>query len=94
MMEKMKEQYDYVFIDCPPVEIVADTQIIGRYADRTFFVVRTGLLERDMLPELQKAYDESRYKNMAVVLNGTQNVGGRYGYKYGYGKGDYSSSTE
>ena len=79
-----KNQYDYVFIDCPPVEIVADTQIIGKVADRTMFVVRAGLLERDMLPELQKAYDEKRYKDMAVVLNGTEGGSSRYGYKYGY----------
>lgn len=30
-----KEQYDYVFIDCPPIELVADTQIIEKLADRT-----------------------------------------------------------
>ncbi len=84
LVERMKGKYDYVFIDCPPVEIVADTQIIERVADRTIFVIRAGLLERDMLPELQKAYDEKRFKDMVVVLNGTEGSGSRYGYRYGY----------
>lgn len=82
-----KENYDYVFVDCPPIEIVADTQIIGQYADRTIFVLRAGVVERDMLGELQKLYDENKFKNISLVLNGIKNEGGRYGYKYGYGGG-------
>lgn len=31
----LKQQYDVVLIDCPPVELVADTQIIEKLADRT-----------------------------------------------------------
>ena len=84
LIERMRKEYDCIFIDCPPVDIVADTQIIEKHADRTLFVVRAGLLERDMLPELQHAYNEKRYKNMAIILNGTDGGSGRYGYRYGY----------
>lgn len=84
LIEQMRAEYDYIFIDCPPIEIVADTQIIEKLADRTLFVVRAGLLERDMLPELQRAYQEKRFKNMALILNGTEGGGNRYGYRYGY----------
>jgi len=83
-MESVRKTYDYVLIDCPPVELVADTQIIEKYADRTVFVVRAGLLERSMLQELQGIYDGKKYKNMSLVLNGTESTGSRYGYKYGY----------
>ena len=84
LIERMRDEYDCIFIDCPPIEIVADTQIIEKLADRTLFIVRAGLLERDMLPELQRAYQEKRFKNMAVILNGTEGGGNRYGYRYGY----------
>lgn len=84
LIERLRSRYDYIFIDCPPIDIVADTQIIEKLADRTLFVVRAGLLERDMLPELQRNYDEKRFKNMALVLNGTEGGGKRYGYRYGY----------
>ena len=83
-IDTVREQYDYVLIDCPPVELVADTQIIEKLADRTIFVVRAGLLERSMLSELEKIYDEKKYKNMSLILNGTEGSGGRYGYCYGY----------
>lgn len=91
LVAEMRTRYDYVFIDCPPVDVVADTQILGKLNDRTLFVVRSGLLERSMLSQLDKAYKEQRFKNMSVILNGTavekHRYGYRYGYHYGYGYG-------
>lgn len=29
-------------------------------------------------------YTEKKYKNMSLILNGTEGTGGRYGYRYGY----------
>ena len=88
LIDKVKTSYDYIFIDCPPIEIVADTKIIEQHSDRTIFVVRAGLLERSMLSELQQMYEENQYKNMTLILNGSNvNKYGHYGYKYGYGYG-------
>ena len=84
VIDMVRLRYDIVFIDCPPIEIVADTQIIEKLADRTVFVVRAGLLERSMLPELEKLYNERKYKNMSVILNGTEGGSSRYSYRYGY----------
>lgn len=87
LMQDLRDEYDYIFIDCPPIDIVADTQIIEQYADRTLFVERAGLLDRSLLPELESIYQEKRFKNLSVILNGTESTGGRYGYRYGYHNG-------
>ena len=84
LIEALRPEYDYIFIDCPPVDIVADAQIIEKWADRTIFIVRSGLLDRSMLPELENMYTEKRFKNLSMILNGTEGAGGRYGYRYGY----------
>lgn len=83
LIAEVRQRYDYIFLDCPPIDIVADTQIVEQQADRTIFVVRAGLLERSMLGELETLYTSHRFKNMCLVLNGTSSSG-RYGYNYGY----------
>ena len=92
MLVTLRSRYDYMLIDCPPIELVADTHILAKYADHTIFVVRAGLLERSMLTELQNIYTEQKFRNMAMILNGTEGNGSyrygyRYGYHYGYGSG-------
>lgn len=94
LLAELRSRYDYILIDCPPIELVADTHIIGKYVDETIFVVRAGLLERSMLSELQRIYTEHKFKNMVVLLNGTESSGSyhygyRYGYHYGYGSNYY-----
>lgn len=85
-IESKRSEYDYIFLDCPPVEIVADASIISKYADMTIFVIRAELLQRDMLPSIENYYTEALYPNLCVLLNGSSISRGRYGYKYGYYK--------
>lgn len=95
LIESLRKEYDFVFIDCPPVEIVADTSIIAKWADITLFIVRSGLMEREMLSVVDSYYAERKFNNMALLLNGTTvTYGGKYGYhRYGYhyGYGNYSN---
>lgn len=93
LIEYLKKNYDLIFIDCPPAEIVADTSIITRHVDRTLFVIRAGLLEREMLPDLDKFYDENRYTRMMVLLNSTETKS-IYGYGYGYSGAGFYTATE
>lgn len=94
MIAALREQYDLVFFDCPPVEIVADTTIIARWADTTLFIIRAGLMERDMLPVMLAYYEDKKFNQMLMLLNGTIAANSsysvhrnsfQYGYKGGYG---------
>lgn len=101
-VEELRKHFDYIFIDCPPVGMLADAQIVEQVVDRTLFVVRAGLLDRSMLPELDKLYQSKKCKNMGIVLNSTSAEESRYGYGYkykygygyGYGYGYHSKSDE
>ncbi len=89
LIKSLRQQYDFVIIDCPPIEMMADAQIVEQLADRTLFVLRAGLLERSMLPELERIYQSKKFKNMGIILNNTKTDGTRYGYKYGNSYGNY-----
>lgn len=84
MIEQAREEYDVVIIDCPPDTIVADPQLIADVADRTIFVIRAGLLDKSLLPEVQRLYNSKKYKGMTIVLNDVkQTATSPYGYYYG-----------
>jgi capsular exopolysaccharide synthesis family protein len=88
LISTLQERYDYVFLDTTPVNIVADASIVADAANMTIFIVREGLLDRRMLPELEQIYKMGKFPNMAVLLNGSNMSSGkyygRYGHRYGY----------
>lgn len=96
LLDALKERYDVIILDCPPIEIVADANIIKDHADVTVFVIRVGVMDRRALAHVQDLYKEQRYNNFCLLLNGTKIVSSRlssyhYGYTYGYSYsyGDY-----
>lgn len=89
LLDKLRAEYDYILLDCPPIEIVADTSIITPLADVTLFVMRAGLMDRRLLPDLNYMYDTRRFNNLLVLLNGTTAAGSpyrRYVYSNYYSK--------
>lgn len=89
LVEEASAEFDYIFLDCPPVDIVVDTQVLAPLADKTIFVVRAGLLERTSVPEIDNLYKNARFKQMCILLNGTEQQFSRYGAD---GRGYYGSS--
>ena len=99
LITELRQQYDTIFLDCPPIDIVADTSVIAKWADMTVFVIRAGLMDRDMIPVVEGYYNDKKFNNMSVILNGTDSGSSRYsyhrygyhyGYGYGYGYGGYA----
>lgn len=89
MMDELRQRYDIIIADNVPMGIIADANIVNRIADLTIFVVRAGKLDRRQLPDIQALYDEKKFHNMAVLLNGVDPRRHGYGYGYGYGYGHY-----
>ena len=88
LVEQLREDYDAIFIDCPPIQMIADGRIFSTICTNTVFVLRVGLFERGLLSELENVYQSKEYKNMCLLLNGTEGTGG-YGH-YGAGKSYYA----
>lgn len=96
MMEELRQEYDYIFLDCPPIEIVADSSLITKFCDMTVFVMRAGRINKDVLPQIHELYESGKYNHMSLLLNGVDIQFKRYGYgksSYGYGYG-YSSNSD
>jgi succinoglycan biosynthesis transport protein ExoP len=99
IVDRLKQEYDLVVIDTPPVMAVADARIIGRVVDKTLFVVRWDKTPRKVaraaIEQLRRAgTDLAGIVLQQVDLNRYGRVGqGDSGYYYHYGRyGKYYSS--
>ena len=93
MIAKMRGEYDYIFLDCPPIDIVADASLITEVVDMTVFVMRAGRIDKNLLPNIEELYRSGRYNHMTMLMNCVDIKYKRYGYGkssygYGYGYGD------
>jgi capsular exopolysaccharide synthesis family protein len=91
LIEELKNKYDFVFIDTPPVSVVADTIIINHLSDVTLYVTRVKKTEMQSLHLLRTLIADKKLSNVGTVINdvdfGASYHGYNYGYKYGYGYG-------
>lgn len=88
IIEKLRDEYDVIFIDCPPIQMIADGRIFATVCTNTIFVLRAGIFEKGLLYELQDVYRSKEYKKMCLLLNGTEGRGSYGGY--GAGKNYYA----
>jgi len=82
LFEKLRKEYDYIFVDCTPIDLVADAAIVGKLSDLTIFIIRAGLFDRRLLPDVEYLYNSDKFNNMTILLNGTINSFGRYSSGY------------
>ncbi len=96
--DKMKEvvaelstQYDYIFFDTPPINLVTDAALISSLADGVIIVSRQYVTERKLLLQAIEKLKFVNAKIIGVVLNDVVSSKAGYGgyKKYGYGKYGY-----
>ncbi|WP_256013232.1 GumC family protein [Desertivirga xinjiangensis] len=81
LINYLKEHYDEIIIDTPPIGLVIDAQILARFADITLFLVRQGITFKSQLSKISELQQEQKFPKMNVVLNGVK-LGENYGYGY------------
>lgn len=85
-VQLLREHYDYVLLDTPPVGLVSDTLSIGRVADMCLFVCRADYSPRANFDLINSFNAEDKLPKINLVLNAVDMKKKKYGYYYGYGK--------
>jgi capsular exopolysaccharide synthesis family protein len=81
----LRDQYDLVLIDSPPVLPVTDAAILSRHADATLMLAAAGQTRRSDLHRAVEKLDQVGAKILGIVLNKvTRQTGSYYGYTYSY----------
>ncbi|HEX8575480.1 MAG TPA: polysaccharide biosynthesis tyrosine autokinase [Flavobacterium sp.] len=90
MFDELKNQYDYIIIDTPPIGLVSDAFELAVYADLILFIVRQNYTRKDMIALLNNKTKREELKSVSIIFNGFENKA-RYGYGYAYGYGNYGN---
>jgi succinoglycan biosynthesis transport protein ExoP len=90
VLNKLREKYDRIIIDSPPVMPVADARVIAALGDATLLVLRAERSTRRLAMAARNELWRVRATRIGVVVNGVPlRRQGSYGYGYGYGYGEY-----
>lgn len=86
----LKERFDCIIIDTPPIGSVSDTFYLASLADTCLIIVRMNKTSKEMISRTIKDLRIRRVKNSSLVLNDIdyEVKGYSYSRKYGYGNMD------
>lgn len=83
-IESLREYYDYIFIDAPPIGIVTDAGIISTFTDGCIFVVGAGDADIEMAKVSKERLEKVGANILGVVLNKFESSGASGYYNYYY----------
>ena len=89
-IQEMRQQYDFIIIDTPPILVVPDARIIAENADAIVFTVKWDSTSQSLVDESMRMFHNSNQRITGLVLNQIDERGmKRYGY--GAGSGSYAA---
>lgn len=95
VLKDLRQRYDYVILDLPPVGEVSDAMALAKVIDGMLLVVRQNLCNRISLTDAIRQFDFVDTRILGVVFNGIAEQAGSYrkGYYRKDGYRSYESST-
>ncbi|MBQ8611098.1 MAG: polysaccharide biosynthesis tyrosine autokinase [Oscillospiraceae bacterium] len=82
MVERLKAEYDYIFLDLPPVSEVGDALAIAKITDGMLLVVRQNYCNSTVLNASVRQFEFVEARILGTVLNASNEEGHGYGGKY------------
>lgn len=84
VLQRAKEQYDYVLIDTPPVMPCTDALIVSRFVDGMILVIASAEVKVEMARDVKNQLVNAGANILGVVLNKVRSEHHGYGYGYYY----------
>jgi protein-tyrosine kinase len=86
MLERLREYFDFILLDSPPVMPFADSRLLANHSDAVILVVRAGVAPYETVEKAIEAL--SRGRILGIVLNGAEHLreAGYYDYYYYYAR--------
>jgi len=72
LIDQLKEKFDFILADTPPVLAVSDALALGSRLDGAILVVRAGRTPRKALKQTQEKMAAHKIKSLGVIINNAQ----------------------
>jgi tyrosine-protein kinase Etk/Wzc len=82
LIANLKQNYDFIILDTPPVGLVTDGIMAMRRADVSIYIFRANYSKKDFLTNLQRIITINKFSNITTILNAVPASGKTYGYGY------------
>ncbi len=90
LLAELRQRYDYVILDTPPVNLITDAQVLAKLADISLYVVRLNYTSLSIMKSALSELEQNAGVKANFILNGVKTVMQKYGYgKNGKGYGGY-----
>lgn len=83
VLTKLKEKYDYIFLDTPPVTVVTDAVLVSKQCAGIVLIIRGDQSTFDLLDETIESIEKAEAKILGFVFLGSESNSKRYAYKKG-----------
>lgn len=87
MIKELKQTYEIIVIDTPPLGLVADSLTLMNFSDINIYVVRQNYTKKGLLNYVNEMCEKDRLGDLRIVFNDIKEGSGAYGNAYGYGYG-------
>jgi tyrosine-protein kinase Etk/Wzc len=84
LINSLKEHYEYIIIDTPPVGLLSDALVFMKFADINIYVLKAGYSKRDFVDIAHQIVEKNEVKHMSFVLNSVSSKNIPAGYGGGY----------
>lgn len=90
MIDILRNHYDYIVVDTPPIGLVIDAAIIAQKCDASVLVVESGNVKRKTLQKAKEQLEQTGTPFLGVILNKYDTQLEKYGSYGNYGNyGNY-----
>ena len=81
LFEELRENFDYIIVDSPPVGLVTDALILKKWADLSLFICRQDYTKKEFISNLNEIYRKDEKKKISLLYNFSSRS---KTYAYGY----------
>ena len=84
LLNELKEEYDIILLDTPPIGLVSDGIIALKKSDHSLFVIRADYSKRSYIDDLHRTLNLNNIQNISLIFNAVKKENKGYGYYQDY----------